>query len=101
MIKTLGLDVGTVNGKSTPAEAKKLVKDADGDGVHGDFSYSSVVGMMLYLSSHSRPDIAYAVNCAACHMFYPRHSHELALKRFGRYLKATQPRHSFSIHHLA
>ena len=57
-----------------------------------DFSDSSVVGMMLYLSGHSRPDIAYAINCVACYMFCARHSHELTLKRIGRYLKATQSR---------
>jgi hypothetical protein len=66
------------------------VKDADGAPPSGEFSYSSVVGMLLYLSGHSRPDIAYAVNCAARYMFCPRHSHETALKRIGRYLKATR-----------
>ena len=47
VIEALGLDVGTMNGKITPAEAKPLVKDTDGEVAHGDFSYSSVVGMML------------------------------------------------------
>ena len=46
--------------------------------------------MLLYLSGHTRPDIAYAVNCCARYMFCPRHSHEIALKRIGRYLKATR-----------
>jgi hypothetical protein len=92
VIEALGLDAGTVNGKWTPAEAKPLVKDEDGEAAHGDFSYSSVVGMLLYLSGHTRPDIAYAVNCAARYMFSPKHSHEKALKRLGRYLKATRDR---------
>ncbi len=76
--------------KWTPAESKPLVKDADGEPISGDFSYSSVVGMLLYLAGHSRPDIAYAVNCAVRYMFCPKHSHEVALKRIGRYLKATR-----------
>ena len=80
VIEALGLDDGTVNGKATPDEVKFLVKDKDGDVAHGDFSYNNIVGMMLYLSSHSRSDIAYAINCAACYMFCPRHSHELALQ---------------------
>ena len=46
--------------------------------------------MLLYLSGHTRPDIAYAVNCCARYMFNPRFSHEVALKRIGRYLKATR-----------
>ena len=31
MIETLGLDVDTVNGKTTSAEVKLLVKDTDGE----------------------------------------------------------------------
>jgi hypothetical protein len=65
------------------------MKDADGEAAHGRFSYSSVIGMLLYLSGHTRPDIAYAVNCCARYMFCPKHSHELALKRIGRYPKKT------------
>jgi hypothetical protein len=81
VIEALGLDDGYAKGKRTPAETKPLVKDADGELAHGGFfSYSSVVGMLLYLSGHTRPDIAYAVNCCR-YMFCPRHLHELALKR--------------------
>jgi hypothetical protein len=90
VIEALGLDAGTTNGKWTPAEQRPLVKDANGEEAVGNFSYSSVVGMLLYLSGHSRPDIAFAVNCCARYMFCPKKSHELALKRIGRYLKATR-----------
>ena len=80
IIETLGLDSRLSNSKWTPAEATPLVRDEDGEPPHGDFSYSSVVGMLLYLSGHTRLDIAYAVNCCARYMFNPRHSHEVALK---------------------
>jgi len=90
ILETMGLDAGTAKSKWTPAESKPLVKDSDGAAISGDFSYSSMVGMLLYLAGHSRPDITYAVNCAARYMFCPKHSHELALKRIGRYLKATR-----------
>eukprot|EP00956_Cyclotella_meneghiniana_P025235 scaffold52252_cov35-Cyclotella_meneghiniana.AAC.7 len=46
--------------------------------------------LLLYLAGHTRPDIAYIVNCCARYMFNPRLSHENALKRIGRYLKATR-----------
>ncbi len=71
-----GLDVGTVTPKWTPAEASPLVKNSEGAPATGKFSYSSVVRMLLYLSDHTRPDIAYAVNCAAWYMFCPKKSHE-------------------------
>ena len=89
IIEALGLDDGCAKGKYTPSESKPLVKDKDGPSASGAFSYSSVVGMLLYLSGHTRPDITYAVNCCARYMFNPKHIHELALKRIGRYLKQT------------
>ena len=92
IIEALGLDTKLATTKWTPAEAKPLTKDVDGEPPQGSFSYSSVVGMLLYLSGHSRPDIAYAVNCCARYMFNSRLSHEKALKRIGRYLKATRDR---------
>ena len=78
VINALGLNVSTVNRKATTAEAKPLVKDTDGEVAHGVFSYSSLMGMLLYLSGHLQSDIANAVNCAAHYIFCPRHSHELA-----------------------
>ena len=88
VIEALGLDVVTVNGKANQTEAKPLVKETDGEVAHGDFSYSSVVGMMLYRSDHLRLDIAYDIKYASCYMFCPRHSDKLALKRIIRYQKA-------------
>lgn len=90
IITNLGLDDKTEYGKFTPAESKPLVKDADGDDRIEDFSYAAVVGQLLYLSGHTRPDIQYAVNQCARYMFCPKRSHELALKRIGKYLKLTR-----------
>lgn len=90
ILDALGLDSKLATNKYTPAEAKPLTKDIDGKACQGSFSYASVVGMMLYLAGHTRPDITYAVNCCARYMFAPRLVHEQALKRIGRYLKATR-----------
>ena len=51
---------------------------------------ASVVGMLLYLSGHTRPDLAYSVSQVACFMFNPKRSHEIAIKRIGRYLIGTK-----------
>jgi hypothetical protein len=67
IIEALGLDEGA-KGKFTPSESKPLVKDVNGDLASGAFSYSSVVGMLLYLSGHTRPAITSAVNCCACYV---------------------------------
>jgi hypothetical protein len=65
VIKALGLDNGLVKGKCTPSESKPLVKNLNGEAASGAFSYSSVVGMLLYLSGPTHPDITFAVNCCA------------------------------------
>ncbi len=54
------MDDGYAKGKYTPAEAKHLVKDEDGEEAHGGFSYSSIIGMLLYLSGHTWPGICSA-----------------------------------------
>jgi hypothetical protein len=71
---------GYAKGKHTPAESKPLVKDADKEGVHGGFSYSSLVGMLLHLSGHTQPNIAYAVNCCATYVLCPKHSHDFCFE---------------------
>ena len=48
--------------------------------------------MLLYLSGHNHPYIAFAVNCCAQYMFITNRSHGLSLKRLGKYLKNTQDR---------
>ena len=90
VITALGLDEISVKMKTAPAERRPLIKDADGDPSSESFSYASIVGMMLYLSGHTCPDLVYAVNACARYTFCPRRTHEVALKRIGRYLKLTR-----------
>ena len=54
VVEALGLDNGYAHGgKHTLAETKPLIKDEDGVAAAKGFSYSSVVGMLLYLSGHT------------------------------------------------
>ena len=89
IIDALGLHSSFSTAISTPAEAAPLPKDSEGAPAFGAFNYPAVVGMMLYLSGHSRPDIAFAVNQCARYTFKPSRRHELAMLRIGRYLKGT------------
>ena len=90
IIQALGLDPDMSNKVDTPAlSGVALGRDVDGEPAYGNFNYASVVGMLLYLCGHSRPDIAFAVHQCARYSFQPKRSHELALIRIGRYLKGT------------
>ena len=88
VINALGLNKHSTSCK-TPAESSPLPKDKDGDPASGLINYSSVVGMLLYLSGHTRPDISFAVHQCARYTFAPTRRHELALIRIGRYLLGT------------
>ena len=74
---------------ATPAD-KVIGKDEDGDPAHCTFNYASVIGMLYYVTGHSRPDLKFAVSQAARFAFQPKRSHELALIRIGQYLKGTR-----------
>ena len=89
VIGYLGLGNG-MKGDFTLSEKRPLAKDANGKHPCGMFSYSRIFGMRIYLSSHTRPDIFFAINFCTRYMFSPKIYHELALKRLARYLKHNQ-----------
>ena len=80
------------NSKPTPGsgDGKPLGSDKTGSPARESWQYSSVVGMLLYLVSNSRPDIAFSVHQCARFTHNPRASHEKALLRICSYLKGTQ-----------
>ena len=53
-------------------------------------SYDSVIGMMFYLQSNTRPDISFAVHQCARFTHNTKASHETAVKRICRYLRGTK-----------
>ena len=81
--------LGTNKGCDTPAATNALPIDAEGDPPDQLYNYASVVGMLLYLSGHSRPDIAFAVSQVARFIHNHKRSHEVALERIGQYLYKT------------
>ena len=44
------------------------MRDEDNKVAVDNFSYSSVIGMLLYFAGYSQPDIAYAINSTACYI---------------------------------
>jgi hypothetical protein len=77
------------NAKDTPALSTTLGTDLLGAVFSYEFSYASAVGMLMYLASNSRPDIAFAVHQCARFTHSPKASHGEAIKRICRYLKGT------------
>jgi len=90
ILKTMGME--NCNADKVPAEHKPLGKDVNGPPMKEEWNFASVVGMFLYLSGNSRPDIAFAVNQAARFTHSPKQSHAQALKRIARYLQGTKDR---------
>jgi hypothetical protein len=90
VIEALGLHAEWTGSKETPADVTALPKDQNGTPADPLVPYASVVGMLLYLSGHTRPDIAFAVHQCARYTFKPTNRHVTALKRIGRYLKGTR-----------
>lgn len=73
----------------TPATQVALGTDPDGEPMSDSWGYSSIVGMMLYLSTNTRPDIAFAVSQVARFNHAPKQSHASAVKTIVRYLHRT------------
>jgi hypothetical protein len=65
IVEALGLCSSNFTAIGTPVETSPLPKDANGEPAVGSFNYAAVVGMLLYLSGHTRPDIAFAVHQCA------------------------------------
>jgi Reverse transcriptase (RNA-dependent DNA polymerase) len=70
----------------TPATPEPLGSDKDGEPFQEEWNYSAAVGMLLYVSSNTRPDIQFAVHQVARFSHGPKKSHGAAIKRIVRYL---------------
>ena len=90
IVATTGME--DYNSEATPAQPRPLEKDVNRKPFLEPWKYASVVGMLLYLSGNSRPDIAFAVNQAACFTQNPKASHAAAVKRIIQYLSGTKHR---------
>ena len=81
------------NPEDTPTTSTgPLGKDINGKAPQRQhqWQYASVIGMMMYLASNSRPDIAFAVHQCARFTHCVKASHENAVLRICKYLKGTQ-----------
>ncbi|KAI2502758.1 hypothetical protein MHU86_11662 [Fragilaria crotonensis] len=70
IIKATGLQ--DCNSNHTPALQACLGIDPDGEPMDEFWNYRSIVGMLLYLSTNTRPDITFAVSQVARFNHFPR-----------------------------
>ena len=83
-------DMQDCNPNRTPSTKEALGLDPDGSSMDDSWNYRSVVGMLLYLATNTRPDIAFAVSQVARFSHYPKKSHATAVKTIIRYLSGTK-----------
>jgi hypothetical protein len=88
VIKAAGLE--QCNPNWTPASTLALGIDPEGPPMKEDWVYPSIVGMLLYLATNTRPDISFAVSQVARFNHNPKQSHAQAVKMIIRYLSRTK-----------
>ena len=77
------------NPNRTPVAQVCLGSDVDGPPMKEKWSYPLLVGMLLYLSTNTRPDITYVVSEVVRFCSNPKQSHASAIKMIVRYLAGT------------
>ena len=87
IIKATGLEHCNLNWTLTTQVTLGI--DPTGEPMKEDWSYPSIVGMLLYLSTNTRPDITFAVSQVARFGHNPKKSHASAVKTIVRYLSKT------------
>jgi hypothetical protein len=72
-----------------PAAKEALGIDPEGKPMVEDWSYPSIIGMLLYLSTNTSPDIAFTVSQVMCFNHNLKKSHATAIKMIVQYLACT------------
>jgi hypothetical protein len=75
----------------TPASLTPIGSDPDGEPMNETWNHQSIIGMLLYLTTNTRPDCALAVLQAARFSHSPKASHATAVKTIIIYLCTVHP----------
>jgi hypothetical protein len=88
IIVAAGMEDANPNWTPTPMAA--LGSDPEGPAYDNQpWKYSSIIGMLIYLCTNTRPDISFSVSQVAKYSKEPKQSHATAVKTIIRYLKRT------------
>jgi hypothetical protein len=77
-------------GKATPMDQNLKLSKHGEDLMEDPGRYAETVGMLLYLTTCTRPDLAFAIGVLARFISKPREEHWACVKAVLRYLKQTQ-----------
>ena len=88
IIAATGMD--RCNPKSNPVTQQALGSHPDSDQMTDPWNYRSLVGMLLYLSGNTRPDLQFAVSQVARFSHDPKQPHANAVKRIIQYLQSSK-----------
>ena len=83
-------DMEDCNPNYLPAQMTAIGADKKGEPMNESWNYRAIIGMLLYLSTNTRVDIAFAVSQVARFSNEPKKSHATAVKTILRYLKGTK-----------
>ena len=86
------------NSAKTPSTLTPLGIDKECDVFGEDWKYAVVIGMLMYLSTNYRLDIAYVVNQCARFSHNSMKSHTIGVKQILRYLHGTQEKGMYIKH---
>jgi hypothetical protein len=75
---------------ATPCVPKKIMDAQNAEKIDATFPFRKAVGSLLYLSTHTRPDISFAVGMLGRAMVSPSAHDVVAVKRLLRYLSGTR-----------
>jgi hypothetical protein len=83
------MDLKNANPKDTPA-TEAIGVNKQSPSLDGKYNYRYVIGMMMYLTSSTQPDCAFAINQCARFSHDPQEAHVSAIKCLACYLKKTR-----------
>jgi hypothetical protein len=73
-----------------PVRAEEMMDAQNADTIDATFPFREALGSLLYLSTHTRPDISFAVGMLGRAMAAPSVQDVVAVKRRFRYLSGTR-----------
>lgn len=87
LVQDLGLS--QCSGSAIPCDPTGDLSTPSEEAADEGFGYRSIIGSLLYIATHTRPDIAVATSMLARHVEYPSKKHQEAVMKVVKYLKQT------------